>query len=92
MLPPFGVLQFFPNIMSAILLDSLHAFNLFDRPYDILVRYIETGKKKQQKNTKYTFMWTSYFFFSRGQFCRKCKTHTHTHTPVFIPNIRKIGY
>ena len=30
MLPPFGLLQFFPYLMSAILLDLLYAFHHYD--------------------------------------------------------------
>ena len=68
MLPPFGLLQFFPNLMSAILLDPLVCF-----PPECMT---DTN-----------------FFFPRGQFCRKRKKTTHQpNIPVFIPNIRKIGY
>ena len=89
MLPPFGVLQFFPNLMSTILLDSVHAFHLFDRPYDILIRYIETGKPPPPHPQNIHLCGHLISFFLGDSFIESVK---HTHTPVLIPNIRKIVY
>ena len=83
MLPPFGVLQFFPNLMSAILLDSFACFPVFDRPYDILVIIIETGKKtKTTQNIHLCGHLIS--FFLGDSFVESVKhTHTHTHTCIY---------
>ena len=48
--------------------------------------------KHNSKKAKYNFSRTSNFFFLEDSFVESVKNNHQSDIPVFIPNIRKIGY